>query len=127
MISQADGALVKSNLAAGLVVRLDGSLLNPGDPVADTVADSSARGPAGPSGRLKPEICAPGDGVFTASRGGGAQGAVFSGTSSSSPHVAGAAALLRQIHPGWPAEDIKAALMNTAVLLPLANGAHSPE
>lgn len=30
------------------------------------------------------------------------------------PQVAGAAALLRQLHPGWTAEEIKALLLNTA-------------
>ena len=32
-----------------------------------------------------------------------------------SPHVAGAAALLRELHSDWSVEDIKALLMNTAV------------
>jgi hypothetical protein len=33
-----------------------------------------------------------------------------------SPHVAGVSALLAQLHPFWSPEDVKAALMNTAVL-----------
>ncbi|HLK68170.1 MAG TPA: S8 family serine peptidase [Bryobacteraceae bacterium] len=37
-----------------------------------------------------------------------------SGTSFSAPLVAGAAALLMQLHPGYPAAHIKALLMNTA-------------
>ena len=32
----------------------------------------------------------------------------------SSPHVAGAIALLRQLRPGWTPAELKAALMNTA-------------
>ena len=30
------------------------------------------------------------------------------------PHVAGAAALLLQLHPGWTPKQVKSALMSTA-------------
>ena len=38
----------------------------------------------------------------------------FNGTSSATPHVAGTMALLKQLHPTWTVEQLKALIMNTA-------------
>ncbi len=80
----------------------------------DSVYSSSSRGPRGLDSKLKPEIAAPAVGIFAALMGTGTQGAAFSGTSMAAPHVTGVAALMKQAHPSWTAEQIKAAMMNTA-------------
>ncbi len=86
---------------------------------ADTIATFSSRGPRGYDSALKPDIAAPGVGIFAAQMGSGRDGVSMSGTSMASPMVAGVAALLRQAQPDWTPEEIKAAIMNTAV--PLAD------
>ena len=81
----------------------------------DTIADFSSRGPRGFDSGLKPEIDGPGVAIFAAKMGSGTGGVSMNGTSMATPHVAGAAALMRQAHPGWTGEQIKAGLINTAV------------
>jgi subtilisin family serine protease len=78
----------------------------------DALASFSSRGPAGTTFAIKPDVLAPGVNVNSARAGGGYL--ILSGTSMATPHVAGAAALLRQLHPSWSAEQIKANLMETA-------------
>ena len=80
----------------------------------DTIASFSARGPRRGDSALKPEIAAPGASISSAAGGTGQGAATYSGTSMATPFVAGAAALLRQLHPGWTVEEIKALLLNTA-------------
>jgi subtilisin family serine protease len=82
--------------------------------VIDTIASFSARGPRRGDSALKPEIAAPGVSISSAAAGTGKGAASYSGTSMATPFVAGAAALLRQLHPGWTVEEIKALLLNTA-------------
>jgi subtilisin family serine protease len=112
MISQSDGNLIKAHLSEGVVMRLSAQVARP--ELADRIADFSSRGPAAPNSLLKPEIAAPGFDIFSVKVGGGTEGTSLSGTSMAAPHVTGAAGLMRQLHPSWSTEDIKAAMMNTA-------------
>lgn len=82
----------------------------------DTTATFSSRGPAGLQHTLKPEIAAPGVGISAAAAGGRGVYAYrsMSGTSMATPHVAGAAAVVKQRHPDWSAQQIKAALVGSA-------------
>lgn len=81
------------------------------------IADFSSRGPTpcGGSGALfiKPEVCAPGVSVRSATPGGGYQS--FNGTSMAAPHVAGAVVLLRDAFPYLSGIQIKLALYNSAI------------
>ncbi|MGW3497950.1 S8 family peptidase [Streptomyces sp. NPDC001020] len=82
----------------------------------DSTAWFSSRGPAYDSHTLKPEIAAPGVDISAAAAGGRGVYAYqsMSGTSMATPHVAGAAAIVKQRHPGWTAQQIKAALVSSA-------------
>ncbi|MGW6708609.1 S8 family peptidase [Streptomyces sp. NPDC054956] len=82
----------------------------------DKTAIFSSRGPAGLQHTLKPEIAAPGVGISAAAMGGRGVYAYqsMSGTSMATPHVAGAAAVVKQRHPDWTAQQIKAALVGSA-------------
>ncbi|WP_319005035.1 S8 family serine peptidase [Mesobacillus jeotgali] len=80
--------------------------------VDETMADFSSRGPVTHTWMIKPDVSAPGVNIVSTFPGN--TYAALQGTSMSSPHVAGAAALLLQKNPKWGTEDVKAALMNTA-------------
>jgi subtilisin family serine protease len=83
--------------------------------VGDRVANFSFRGPrlVGGQGMVKPDITGPGVDILAAGAAGvvGNAGVYMSnGTSMSSPHNAGAAALLAALHPTWSPSQIKSAL-----------------
>ena len=77
------------------------------------LAGFSSHGPTF-DGRTKPEVVAQGVGVRCGSSAGADAYATVSGTSLSTPLVAGCAALLLEAHPDWRPEDVRNALMATA-------------
>jgi len=86
---------------------------------APLTATFSSRGPllAGNGDLLKPDIIAPGQDILAAvapPNNFGRNFDLYSGTSMSSPHIAGIAALFKELHPNWSPMAIKSALMTTA-------------
>ena len=101
-----------------------------GTALAPVMAGFSSRGPnLGNLNILKPDLTAPGvdvlagvtpaqthaqrDAIANGTVVPGSEWAFYQGTSMSSPHVAGMAALLKQLHPDWSPAAIKSALMTT--------------
>ena len=85
---------------------------------APFTASFSSRGPLQASGDLlKPDIIAPGQDILAGvapPNNGGQLFALYSGTSMSSPHIAGMAALMKAAFPTWSPMAIKSALMTSA-------------
>lgn len=82
--------------------------------LTDTLSGFTSRGPSA-LGALKPDISAPGADIFSTAAGTGDQGVYLSGTSMSAPHVAGALAQMKQLHPSWGPLDLEALLVNSSV------------
>ncbi len=90
----------------------------------DVLASFSSRGGPGQSlGVSKPDITAPGVQILaghtplSAAISTGPQGELFqaiAGTSMSSPHIAGSAALVLALHPDWSPAEVRSALMTSA-------------
>ncbi|MFT7564341.1 MAG: subtilisin family serine protease [Bacteroidia bacterium] len=85
------------------------------DSLADQVASSSSRGPGLGAVRdiLKPNLIAPGSSIIGAWMPGNSF-ATIGGTSMSSPHIAGAGALLLSVNNGWTPSMISSTLELTA-------------
>lgn len=102
-LSKKDGELLKKNVNSTARISVSHE--------KDQLADFSSRGPVTGTWEVKPDIVAPGVAINSTIPGGYLS---LQGTSMAAPHVAGAAALIKQAHPDWTPEQIKAALMNTA-------------
>ena len=118
-ITQADGAVLAAWLAANPnpTGSIDGFILDLDASNGDIMAGFSSRGPNNAFGVLKPDLSAPGVSIFAAEADGQAPPPEYqflSGTSMSSPHNAGAGALISAVQPDWTPYEIKSALMMTS-------------
>lgn len=127
MISEDDGAALLVDLAdnPAMTLAIDPAVtLNVGQ--ADDMAGFSSRGPNGPvADIMSPSVTAPGVSIYAAYSdqqfghdGNGtapADYAFLQGTSMSAPHTSGAGAVLKSAHPTWTPDNIRSALMLTAV------------
>lgn len=136
-LSQTVGLQLEGSIAANSATTVDISSLveaNVESQYADIINPFSSTGPNNNPNYLKLDLAAPGTNILSAyspdefSFGPFPFGddelpeavnndpvfATLTGTSMASPHVAGAAALLKQQHPQWSVAQIKSALVNTA-------------
>jgi subtilisin family serine protease len=116
-LQSTDRAAVKAYAAAADAAASIAQATVKYDAAAPFTASFSSRGPLRASGSvLKPDLIAPGQDILAGVAPPGNAGRLFdlySGTSMSSPHVAGLAALFKQKYPGWSPMAIKSALMTT--------------
>ncbi|HST25456.1 MAG TPA: S8 family serine peptidase [Gaiellaceae bacterium] len=120
MISDLDGArLLAATASTGGLARIEigSQALEIQTGRSGVITSFSSAGPTDFGHLLKPDISAPGAQVLSSTlpEFAGSPFAVFDGTSMATPHIAGSAALLLQLHPGWTPKQIKSALMSTAV------------
>ncbi len=108
-VSLADGPAFAA--AAGASATVVPANIN--NPTFKQMASFSSGGPRNVDSSLKPEITAPGVGIFSTGVGTGNGALNDSELSMATPHVTGVAALTIQAHPTWKVPDIKAAIVNT--------------
>ena len=118
-VSLADGTAIKAYAAtAGATATINQATIVYNVPAPFTASLLVARpAPAVGGDLLKPDLIAPGQDILAAVAPPGNAGRdfdLYSGTSMSSPHVAGLAALFKDLHPDWSPMAIKSALMTTA-------------
>lgn len=124
MITQATGNAINSEVSAGNAVEMKMSpnvFVDDVPEVGNIMASFSSRGPNKASyDVIKPDITAPGLKILAGASSQpmlsppGRDFIYLQGTSMSSPHIAGMAALLKGEHNDWTPAMIKSALMTTA-------------
>ncbi|MDD9206682.1 S8 family serine peptidase, partial [Georgenia sp. 10Sc9-8] len=122
-ITYADGLALKQWLAEGEghTAAIRGATVDEDPAYGDITAGFSSRGPNRALDVLSPSVTAPGvdiiaaHGASTEDQEVAPEWAFVSGTSMASPHVAGAGALLMDLHPDWSPAEIQSALMTTAI------------
>src|SRR5438552_6954450 len=140
-IAMARTAGFDDDLPAVMISKNDGAALraaNPDDasadatfqefitPNKDILAGFSSQGPTGVDFAVKPDLTSVGVNVLSSITcvgkpetcpGDGTGWAFFSGTSMSTPHIAGSAAVLLNLNPSWSPAQITSALVNHAELV----------
>jgi len=133
---EANGIPVRLALPGGMIANLDGddlraymtghggrTTIRVGSNVLEletgrsgVITSFSSSGPTAFGHDLKPDVSAPGGQILSATlpNTNASRFAVFDGTSMATPHVAGSAALLLQLHPSWTPAEVKSALVATA-------------
>jgi subtilisin family serine protease len=123
MVSNSDGVALSNSVSNSVtnITLTDSPIAGEATEVGNMMAGFSSRGPNGSTEDIiKPDITAPGVRILAATTpepmfgAGGESFAYLQGTSMSSPHIAGMAALLKGQHPDWTPAQIKSALMTTA-------------
>nr|MBA2384846.1 S8 family serine peptidase [Actinomycetota bacterium] len=118
MIADIDGAALRSYLGGRggrAPIRIGGNVEELVTGRSGVVTSFSSAGLTAFGHLLKPDLGAPGGQILSSTLAvAGGPFAVFDGTSMAAPHVAGAAALLLQRHPGWLPHHVKSALVSTA-------------
>jgi subtilisin family serine protease len=95
--------------------------------IGDLLSSFSLRGPSRPivADLTKPDVTGPGDNIYAAYIAPNNYG-FLGGTSMSSPHIAGAGALVRAMRPTWSPMAVKSALQMTAKSAGVKEDAVSP-
>ncbi len=119
LVQASTGAILLANLATLRVtispasIEAGGLLKNPA--FVDIAASFTSRGGTTSAGSLKPDVTAPGVSITSAKSGTGSGRLTISGTSMATPHTAGIAALVLHAHPAYSTEQVKAAIVGTAL------------
>lgn len=117
-LRQADGVALSNFITANGATPTTVTLISAstGPVPGDVLADFSFRGPTpgNVADLTKPDITGPGVNIYASGRVADGNYFLSSGTSMSSPHLAGAAALVRAMQPNWTPAEVKSALQLTA-------------
>lgn len=111
MVGMADGAGLRTSATASVSASFSEFITDN----ENIIAGFSSRGPTFVDFAAKPDVTSVGVNVLSSiPLNDGDDWAFFSGTSMSSPHIAGSAAVLLDLNPGWTPAQVKSAIVNTA-------------